>query len=196
MEFDHHHPAFRLDGKVAAITGAGSGMGRAIAQTLAAAGAAVVVGDIDVATGCATRDDIRAEGGRAVFAPIDVFRRADLEAMMQTAVDEFGALHLVANLGGPPTPTMPLLDVIRRAVRSCDRRPRPQRAPWVSGRRPAPARQRGRRDREHGLDGCRHAGAGERALSPGQDRRCRDHAGDGRRARPDRDPRERARRRA
>jgi 3-oxoacyl-[acyl-carrier protein] reductase len=104
-------PAFRMDGRVAVVTGGGSGMGRAIAHTLAAAGAAVTIGDINDAAGAATRDSIVAEGGRAQSLYADVCRKSDLEALTQAAVDTFGGLHFMCNLGGAPTPSVEMLDV-------------------------------------------------------------------------------------
>jgi 3-oxoacyl-[acyl-carrier protein] reductase len=103
--------AFRLDGRVAVVTGGGSGMGRAIAHTLAAAGAAVTVGDIDDASGADTCTSIVREGGRAQFVHADVCSRRELDQLTQAAVDTFGALHYICNLGGAPTPSVELLDV-------------------------------------------------------------------------------------
>jgi 3-oxoacyl-[acyl-carrier protein] reductase len=103
--------AFGLTGRSAVVTGAGSGMGRAIALTLAAAGASVVVGDIADDTGIETVDLVAAAGGRAVFQHVDVARRGELDALMARAVQEFGGLHAVCNLGGPPIPMVELADV-------------------------------------------------------------------------------------
>jgi 3-oxoacyl-[acyl-carrier protein] reductase len=102
---------FRLDGRVAVVTGGGSGMGRAISLTLAAAGAAVVVGDINEVSGGETCASISDRGGRARFVRADVGERPDLEQLTQAAVDSFGALHYMCNLGGAPTPSVELLDV-------------------------------------------------------------------------------------
>jgi 3-oxoacyl-[acyl-carrier protein] reductase len=102
---------FRFDGRVAVVTGGGSGMGRAIARTLGAAGAAVVVGDINDAWGEQTCRQITDAGGTASFCHTDVFRRADIEQLTQHAVDAFGALHYMCNLGGPPPPAVELLEV-------------------------------------------------------------------------------------
>ena len=63
---------FRLDGKHAVVTGAGSGIGRAIARTFAAQGARISVLERDDSAGAATVDEIRAAGGSAGAIPCDV----------------------------------------------------------------------------------------------------------------------------
>lgn len=98
-----------LDGRVAIVTGAGRGIGRAHALELAAHGAAVVVNDFGVSlagegTGESPADEvvaeIRAAGGRAVANGADVADFAQAEAMVRQAVDEYGGLDILVNNAG------------------------------------------------------------------------------------------------
>jgi NAD(P)-dependent dehydrogenase (short-subunit alcohol dehydrogenase family) len=96
-------PEGRLAGRVAVVTGGTSGLGRAIALALAREGAAVVIGDVRERTADGARptaERIRADGGRAAFLATDVTRRADVEALVERTVREFGPLHVMVNNAG------------------------------------------------------------------------------------------------
>lgn len=89
-----------LAGKVAVVTGSGRGLGRAYARALAAAGAAVVVNDLDGDVAGATAEEIRSAGGRAavVVAPVGPGETAD--ALVATAVEQFGRLDVMVTNAG------------------------------------------------------------------------------------------------
>jgi NAD(P)-dependent dehydrogenase (short-subunit alcohol dehydrogenase family) len=89
-----------LEGRVGVVTGAASGIGRAVAVAFAREGGAPVVADVDLA-GCeATAEAIVATGGRAHPAACDVTRSADCEAVVKESVDRFGELHCGFNCAG------------------------------------------------------------------------------------------------
>lgn len=90
----------RLQGQVALITGAASGIGRGTARLFAAEGAAIVALDIDGAGVERTAADIEAAGGRAIAGTLDVTDEAGWEASMALAVETFGALNIVCNIAG------------------------------------------------------------------------------------------------
>ena len=93
----------KLNNKVAVITGAASGIGRATATLFAGEGAAVVIGDLNLEGGEAAVRECKENGGRAVFQKTDVTAEADIKAMVARAVQEFGGLDIIYNnpgLGG------------------------------------------------------------------------------------------------
>ncbi len=89
-----------FEGRGAVVTGASSGIGRALAVALAARGAGVVLGGRDVRELGSTLDAIRIAGGRAVACPGDVRTGAHLERLREAAFEEFGALDVWANAAG------------------------------------------------------------------------------------------------
>ena len=96
------HPDRDLTGRVAVVTGAGSGIGARSAEFLAAAGASVVVADIDAAAGTEVAQRIRDGGGEAEFVATDSSRQADVEACVARAVERYGQLDVMANVAGIP----------------------------------------------------------------------------------------------
>jgi len=99
-----------LEGKVALVTGASSGIGRESALALARAGAAVVIGNRREDAGAETARLITEAGGRAVFQRTDVASQADIDALVQRAQDEFGALDVAFNNAGVEGAPGPLLE--------------------------------------------------------------------------------------
>lgn len=88
---------FDLDGAVAVLTGAGSGIGRATALALAARGARVAVSDVDLARAEQTAADVVDEGGQALAVQVDVARQPDLEKLRDRCLDAFGRVDVVMN---------------------------------------------------------------------------------------------------
>ncbi|MDR5833861.1 SDR family oxidoreductase [Caballeronia sp. LZ034LL] len=87
-------------GKVAVITGAGSGFGRAFARQGAALGMKLVLADLDTAGLALTVDAIRAQGGEALGVTADVSDPLQVDALAQAALDAFGGVHLLFNNAG------------------------------------------------------------------------------------------------
>ena len=99
----------RFAGKVAIVTGAGRGMGRATALTLAAEGAKVVVNDIAASTAEQVAQEISQDGGLSLVWIADITDLEQVRAMVQAAVDRFGTVDiLVNNAGILGTPGKPL----------------------------------------------------------------------------------------
>jgi NAD(P)-dependent dehydrogenase (short-subunit alcohol dehydrogenase family) len=91
---------YELTGKVAIVTGASAGIGRASARAMAAAGAAVVLADLDLERGEQAAAEIRDKGGTARFVATDVADDAQVAALIDRTVEEFGGLDLAFNNAG------------------------------------------------------------------------------------------------
>lgn len=89
-----------FNGKVALVSGAASGLGEAIAESLAANGAKVVVADINLEGADEVVQRIEADGGEALAFKMDSSSREDNKAAVEAAVEKFGALHLAVNNAG------------------------------------------------------------------------------------------------
>jgi NAD(P)-dependent dehydrogenase (short-subunit alcohol dehydrogenase family) len=93
-----------LEGKVALVTGAGSGLGRASAVALAAVGAAVVVSDVNDEAGAETADLVIGAGGTASYVHADVSSASECEQLVDAAVEVYGSLHILHNNAGIALP--------------------------------------------------------------------------------------------
>lgn len=100
-----------LEDKAAAITGAGSGMGRATAELFARRGASVAVVDVDAEAARETADAVETAGGNAVPIEADVSRTAEVEAFVDRTVEAFGSIDVLHNNAGIPMESTPVEDV-------------------------------------------------------------------------------------
>src|ERR1700733_1277348 len=95
----------RLAGKVAVVTGGGSGIGLASARRLHAEGATVVIGDIDERTGGAAADELS-----GLFVPVDVSDEASVNGLYDTAADRYGSIDIAVNNAGISPPDDDLIE--------------------------------------------------------------------------------------
>jgi len=98
----------RLEGKIALVTGAGSGIGQCIAETYAREGARVALADINAD---AAKASARAIGNSAIALRCDVSKKSDVEGMVEEAVAAFGALDILVNNAGATHVNKPVLEI-------------------------------------------------------------------------------------
>ena len=101
----------RLKGKVAIITGAGSGLGRAAALLFSREGAKVVVAANREKEGEKTVKSIIESGGEAIFVKVDVTKAADVEKAVKSAIEKYGKLDIMFNNAGTPGPGKLIADI-------------------------------------------------------------------------------------
>ena len=94
-----------LSGKVALVTGAGQGMGQAVARRLAAGGAKMVVNDLCAGSAQRTAGELERSGHEAIAVPGDVTSSRDVQRTVASAVERFGAVHVLVNNAGILRPT-------------------------------------------------------------------------------------------
>ncbi|BDU05369.1 SDR family NAD(P)-dependent oxidoreductase [Nocardia cyriacigeorgica] len=103
--------AQRFADQVVLITGGTSGVGEAVARRVAAEGAAVVLGARGKEAGVRVAEEIRADGGRAMFVPTDVRNEEEVAALTRAALDEFGRLDAAFNNAGAVTAYGPVAEI-------------------------------------------------------------------------------------
>lgn len=102
----------KLEGKVALITGAGSqkGFGKGIALTLAREGCDIVVNDINLDGAEQTAAEVKALGRKAIALKADITKKAEVDAMVEAALAQFGRIDILVNNAGVGTPPKPFVD--------------------------------------------------------------------------------------
>jgi NAD(P)-dependent dehydrogenase (short-subunit alcohol dehydrogenase family) len=93
----------QFEGRVGVVTGAASGIGRALAERFAAEGMKVVLADIEVGPLAAAVESIRATGADAIGVPTDVSQAGQIQALADATIDRFGAVHVLCNNAGVET---------------------------------------------------------------------------------------------
>ncbi|MCI8814850.1 MAG: SDR family oxidoreductase [Lachnospiraceae bacterium] len=90
----------RMEGKIAVVTGTGSGIGRAIAKMWAAEGAKIVAADFNAVEGQKTVDEINATGKEATFVQTNLRKKADVDKLYDVVMEKYGTLTTLANCAG------------------------------------------------------------------------------------------------
>jgi len=103
-------PKFRLENKVAIITGGGGGIGKALALGFVEAGARVVVADVDLSLAEAVAGEVKGMGGHSLPLKVDVTVKSEIEDMVKKTVEEFGTVDILVNNVGVNL-LVPLLDL-------------------------------------------------------------------------------------
>jgi len=101
----------RLKGKAAIVTGGGQGFGEGIVRRFAEEGCQVAVNDINAVAGERVAREVTAAGGKAVFVQADVSTASGWRAILEAALNAFGALHIVVNNAGTTHRNQPMLNV-------------------------------------------------------------------------------------
>ena len=105
--------------KVALVMGGGAGTGRATVLAFAAAGAKVVVADINEEGGRKSLAEVEASGGEGIFVAADMSRAEDIQRVIQATRDTYGALHAVSNNGARGTDNLPFTEISEEAWDNC-----------------------------------------------------------------------------
>lgn len=100
-----------LVGQVAIVTGAGRGIGRAIVLRLAQDGADAVIADVDLEAAEGVAQEVRALGRKALALKVDVSKKADVQAMVERVIAEFGRVDILVNNAGILGPTVPVAEI-------------------------------------------------------------------------------------
>ena len=101
----------RLEGQIAIVTGAASGFGAAIATRFAREGAQVMLADIDAAGGKLATETLAGQGGDVGFIATDVSDSAEVKAMIDACVEQFGGLDILVNNAGYSHQTRPIVEI-------------------------------------------------------------------------------------
>jgi NAD(P)-dependent dehydrogenase (short-subunit alcohol dehydrogenase family) len=100
----------KLEGKVALVTGAGSGIGQAIALLFAQEGADVAINDVNLPAAEETAGKVKQMGRRAIAIKANVSKPSEVDAMIERVINELGGIHILVNNAGIPPMSGPTLE--------------------------------------------------------------------------------------